>query len=196
MLLRVSPTTTSRYVRFMPRAHRRLIAGGIYHVTNRGNRKQPIFLSDADRRLFLDIGKRISGRHRWSVHGYCLMQNHYHLVVQTPNADLSAGMQAINGEYAQWFNRDHGFVGHVFQGRFKAILVESDWHLLELARYLAMNPVRAGLCFSPSQWPWSSFGEVVGDSALSLVQSSKVLRFFGEDPERARQAFREFVEAH
>jgi putative transposase len=196
MPLRVSPPTASRYFRFMPRALRRLIAGGIYHVTNRGNRKQPIFLSDADRLLFLEIGRKIAGLRRWSVHGYCLMQNHYHLVVETPNPDLSAGMQAINSEYAQWFNRGHGFVGHVFQGRFKAVLIESDWHLLELARYLAMNPVRAGLCLSPSQWPWSSFGELMEEPALPLVHSSKVLRFFGEDPERARQVFRKFVEGH
>jgi putative transposase len=118
----------------MARSRRRLIAGGIYHVTCRGNRKEPIFLSDGDRILFLALVKKVTARRRWLIHSYCLMQNHYHLLLETPEADLSAGMQTINGEYAQWFNRDYGFVGHVFQGRFHAVLVESDWHLLELTR--------------------------------------------------------------
>jgi putative transposase len=131
----------------MARSRRRLIAGGIYHVTCRGNRKEPIFLSDGDRILLLELVKKVRARRRWLIHSYCLMQNHYHLLLETPEADLSAGMQTINGEYAQWFNRDYGFVGHVFQGRFHAVLVESDWHLLELTRYIAMNPVRAGLAY-------------------------------------------------
>jgi REP element-mobilizing transposase RayT len=106
----------------MARSRRRLIAGGIYHVTCRGNRKEPIFLSDGDRILLLELVKKVRARRRWLIHGYCLMQNHYHLLLETPEADLSAGMQTINGEYAQWFNRDYGFVGHVFQGRFHAVL--------------------------------------------------------------------------
>jgi len=178
----------------MPRSRRTLIPHGIYHVTNRGNRKQPIFLSTGDHILFLEISKKIAERRRWLVHGYCLMENHYHLLVETPDADLSAGMQAINGEYAQCFNRGHGFVGHVFQGRFKADLVESDWHLLELTRYIARNPVRARLCFSPSEWRWSSFRDVMESSRAPFLSSSKVLGFFGEDEDRAREVFRSFVE--
>lgn len=178
----------------MPRSSRTLIPGGIYHVTNRGNRRQPIFLSDGDRVLFLEISKKIVASRQWLVHGYCLMPNHYHLLVETPQPDLSAGMQAINGEYAQWFNRGHGFVGHVFQGRFKAVLIESDWHLLEVSRYIAVNPVRARLCFSPSEWPWSSFGELVQAQNSMFLRSSKVLRLFGANEERARDAFRRFVE--
>jgi putative transposase len=161
---------------------------------NRGNRKQPIFLSDADWLLFLEITKKIASRRHWSIHGYCLMQNHYHLLVETPEPDLSAGMQAINSEYAQWFNRGYGFVGHVFQGRFNAVLVESDWHLLELARYLAMNPVRAGLCLTPSEWRWSSFCDAMGGRGPSSLCAAKILRFFGDDEDRAREAFQRFVE--
>jgi len=143
-----------------------LIPGGIYHVTSRGNRKEPIFLSDGDRILFLLLVKKVMARRRWLMHGYRLMENHYHLLLETLEPDLSRGMQTINGEYAQWFNRGHGFVGHVFQGRFHAAAVESDWHLLQLTRYLALNPVRAGLCESPMQWLWSSFADTMRGAAL------------------------------
>jgi putative transposase len=176
----------------MARSRRRLIAGGIYHVTTRGNRKQPIFLSDDDRIFFLELLKKVVRDRQWSVHCYCLLLNHYHLLVETPKPDLSRGMQTINGEYAQWFNRGHCFVGHVFQGRFYAGLVESDWHLLELTRYIAMNPVRAGLCVAPSDWPWSSFGKLMSGSASPF--GAKVLAFFGANQARARQAFGQFVE--
>ncbi len=179
---------------FMARSRRRLIAGGIYHVTCRGNRKEPIFLSDGDRILFLELVTKVTARRRWLIHSYCLMQNHYHLLLETPEADLSAGMQTINGEYAQWFNRDYGFVGHVFQGRFHAVLVESDWHLLELTRYIAMNPVRAGLCVSPAEWRWSSFCDVIRGPRSSLHTADRVLAFFGADEDRARQAFGRFVD--
>ena len=178
----------------MARSRRRLIAGGIYHVTCRGNRKEPIFLSDGDRIFFLELVKKVTARRRWLIHSYCLMQNHYHLLLETPEADLSAGMQTINGEYAQWFNRDYGFVGHVFQGRFHAVLVESDWHLLELTRYIAMNPVRAGLCASPAEWRWSSFCDVIRGPRSSLHTADRVLAFFGADEDRARQAFGRFVD--
>jgi putative transposase len=161
---------------------------------SRGNRKQPIFLSDGDHELFLEIARRVAGQRRWSIHSYCLMPNHYHLLVETPEADLSAGMQEINGAYGRWFNRLHGFVGHVFQGRFKALVVESDGHLLHLTRYIAWNPVRARLCLSPSDWRWSSFGELVRLPEPRLQCSGRVLSFFGQDEARARETFRRFVE--
>jgi putative transposase len=163
-------------------------------VVSRGNRKQPIFLSDGDRKLFLEIVRRVVRNHEWSVHSYCLMPNHYHFLFETPYPDLSAGMQEINGTYGTWFNRLHGFIGHVFQGRFKASLVESDGHLLHLTRYIALNPVRAGLCSSPSDWRWSGFREVMAQSELGLTSPAKMLAFFGEDLNRAREIFRGFVE--
>jgi REP element-mobilizing transposase RayT len=92
------------------------VSGGVYHVMSRGNRREPIFLADGDRILFLELLTQIVRRRRWSVYGYCLMDNHYHLVVETPDPDLPSGMQRLNSEYAQWFNSCHGFVGHVFQG--------------------------------------------------------------------------------
>ena len=126
----------------MPRPPRSFLPGGLYHVFARGNRKQSIFLADGDRSLFLDLLRKVKSRHAWEIHGYCLMNTHYHLLVETPAADLSVGMQRLNGEYAQWFNRGYGFVGHLFQGRFQAVLVESDGHLLELSRYLALKAFR------------------------------------------------------
>jgi putative transposase len=179
----------------MPRAPRSFVPGGLYHVFNRGNRKQPIFLSDNDRALFLELVRKTALRRRWAVHGYCLMENHYHLVLETPEPDLSAGMQRINSEYAQRFNSGYGFIGHLFQGRFQAVHVESDGHLLELSRYLAVNPVRAGLCVTPALWPWSGYSEILSSSPQPLVSAKRVLSFFGPDHDQAVRAFRNFVEA-
>jgi putative transposase len=178
----------------MPRPARSFVPGEIYHVISRGNRRQPIFLADADCRLFLAIGRRVVGERQWTIHAYCLMPNHYHLVLETPAADLSSGMRELNGTYAQWFNRLHGFVGHVFQGRFKAIFVESDWHLLELTRYVATNPSRAGLCTAPALWQWSSYPWVIAGRGEGFPPSKKLLSFFGSDEPSARDALRRFVE--
>jgi putative transposase len=178
----------------MARPYRLLVPDGIYHVMSRGNRREAIFGGDGDRLLFLDLLRQVANRRGWLVHAYCLMTSHYHLVLQTPDADLSSGMQALNGEYAQWFNRCHGLVGHLFQGRFKGILVESDWHFLELYRYLALNPVRAGRCEEPADWPWSSYSHVVAGTASPPVSAKKVLAHFGSDRERASDRLRHFVE--
>lgn len=119
--------------------------GGIYHITSRGNAQQPIFLSDTDRESFLDILASIVKRFNWPCHAYCLMDNHYHLLIETPEGNLSKGMRQLNGVYTQWFNRIHRRVGHIFQGRYKAIVVEKEAHLLELCRYVVLNPLRAGI---------------------------------------------------
>jgi hypothetical protein len=122
------------------------------------------------------------------------MPNHYHLVVETPNADLSLGMQHLNGAYAKAFNDQHGLDGHLFQGRFHAVVVESTWHLLELTRYLAVNPVTGGLCAHPADWPWGSYAAVIGGApSSSFLAVEDLLRCFGPDPARARQALRAFV---
>jgi putative transposase len=178
----------------MPRRPRVPVPGGIYHVTSRGNRREPIFVNDGDRILFLEILSQIIARRSWRLFAYCLMQNHYHAVVQTPDADLAAGMRALNGDYAQWFNKLYGLVGHVFQGRYHAVLVESDWHFLELSRYLAMNPVRAGLCSAPRDWPWGSYRIIIGEESSALVSADRTLRHFGRNSGVARAAFSDFVE--
>jgi REP element-mobilizing transposase RayT len=126
-------------------------------VTARGNARAVIYLNDGDRATFRALVGQTLDRFGWLCHAYCLMTNHYHLLVGTPRANLSRGMRHLNGVYTQSFNRGHGRVGHVFQGRYKAILVERETHLLELCRYVVLNPVRAGLAAGAADWSWSSY---------------------------------------
>ena len=126
----------------MARPLRLEFPGAIYHLTGRGNARQKVFFTDADRELFLSTLTGVVSRYHWICHAYCLMANHYHLLVETPKTNLSIGMRQLNGIYTQSFNRRHNRVGHLFQGRFKAILVERDSHLLELCRYIVLNPAR------------------------------------------------------
>src|SRR5690242_4072986 len=142
----------------MARIHRPLAvpAGSTVHVTNRGNDRVDIFCSDGDCTLFLElVAAQVTDR-SWRCHAYCVMTNHYHLLLEVPGDDLSTGMHAIGSGYARMHNRVYGRVGHVFQSRFRATVVTSESHTLELARYIALNPVRAGLCERPEEWPWSS----------------------------------------
>jgi putative transposase len=178
----------------MPRPSRINVADGTYHVTSRGNRGGEIYLDDRDRHWFLLLLDAVAVRLGWRCHAYCLMTNHYHLVVETPRANLSERMHRLNGRYARWFNFCHELEGHLFQERFHAVLVQSDAHLLELSRYLSLNPVRAGLCPAPSAWAWSShaamLGQVTPPAALAV---DRVLGFFGPDRARARRAYSRFV---
>ncbi len=172
----------------------RLQAPGIYHVTSRGNRGQDVFVTDGDRLRFLGLLETICPKSGWIVHAYCLMPNHYHLVVEIGAPTLSSGLRSLNGFYAQAFNRHHRFVGHLFQGRFHSVRVETDPHLLALARYLPLNPVRARLCGEPADWPWSSYRAAVGISRPApFLTVDRVLGLFALDPRRAREAFRNFV---
>jgi putative transposase len=185
----------NRTVGGVPRRPRLIAPDGIYHVTARGNRRQVIFEDDRDRRTFLSLLRRVVARRRWVCHAYCLMPNHVHLVLQTPMADLSAGIQALCGRYAEAFNRRYELDGHLFQGRFHAVAVESDWHLLELARYLALNPVKGGLCSAPADWPWSSYRALAGrQSAPGFLAVERLLGLFGTEPVRRCAAFRAFVQ--
>jgi REP element-mobilizing transposase RayT len=162
----------------MPRPPRVLVPDGIYHVTARGNRRQRIFLDSEDHLRFLRLFIAIASRRRWRCHGYCLMPNHYHLVVETPDADLSHGMRHLNGAYAKAFNEQHGLDGHLFQGRFHAVLIESTWQFLELTRYLAVNPVAGGLCAHPADWPWGSYAAAIGATPSSFLAVEELLRCF------------------
>jgi len=136
--------------------------GALYHITTRGNARASIFKDDADRQAFLRILSKVIERHQWLCHAYCLMGNHYHLLIETPKANLSPGMRQLNGIYTQAFNRRHIRVGHVLQGRFKAILVDKDSYLLELCRYIVLNPVRANMVKLPKSYPWSSYRVTAG----------------------------------
>jgi REP element-mobilizing transposase RayT len=136
--------------------------GAVYHVTSRGNAKQVIFINDEDRGRFFGVLSMVVERFNWLCHAYCLMKNHYHLLIETPKGNLSKGMRELNGVYTQGFNQRYRRVGHLFQGRYKAIIVEKDNHLLSLCRYVVLNPVRIGLIKRPEQWKWSSYRATIG----------------------------------
>jgi REP element-mobilizing transposase RayT len=180
----------------MARPLRLEFAGALYHVTTRGNEQRPIFLShaDDDRLAFLTILGRTCERFSWLCPAYCLMTNHYHLVIETPEANLSQGMRQLNGVYSQHINRTHGRVGHLFQGRFKAILVDKDSYLLELSRYVVLNPVRAGLVSRPGEWPWSSYRATAGEAAAPpFLASDWLLGAFAANRPQAVARYRQFV---
>ncbi|HEY7196033.1 MAG TPA: transposase [Gaiellaceae bacterium] len=179
----------------MPRPPRIAIPGATYHVFARGNRKASIVEDDVDRTALLRLVNDVFVARRWCCLAYCLMTNHYHVLVETPADDLSAGMHALNGRYARAFNRRHGWKGHLFEKRFGCIAAESDFHLLELCRYVVLNPVRVGLCSDPADWRWSSFGASAGFSAPEpFLDVHRLLSLFGGDAARGRVAYRRFVE--
>jgi putative transposase len=169
--------------------------GALYHVTARGNARQPIFLSKDDAKRFLDALSDTALRLGWRFYAYCLMTNHYHLLVETEHANLGRGMRHLNGTYTQAFNRAHSRVGHVFQGRYKAILVEAEAYFLELARYVVLNPVRAGMTERPGDWLWSSYRATLGDvPAPQWLEAGPLLARFDHGCEaRAKAAYADFV---
>lgn len=160
----------------------------------RGDARASIFLDDADREAFCAGLWRVAERFQWRVWAYCLMGNHYHLLVETLQPTLSRGMREVNGVYTQAFNRRHGRVGHVLQGRYKAILVDKDSYLLELSRYIVLNPVRAQLCSTAADWSWSSYRAVMGKAAApATLAVAETLALFSEERGAARRAFARFV---
>jgi putative transposase len=166
----------------------------VYHITSRGNAREDIFRHDADRVLFLDILCSTAERYNWLIHAYCLMGNHYHLVVETPEGNLSAGMRQLNGVYTQDFNRRYGRVGHVLQGRYKAIVVEKESYLLALCRYAVLNPVRAGLVRRPNEWRWSSYRATVGKAkGPECLTTDWLLLQFARGRDDAVERYRTFV---
>jgi REP element-mobilizing transposase RayT len=165
-------------------------------VTSRGVRKRDIFNDARDRLRFQQILKDVVHRLEWRCHSYCLMSNHFHLLVETPRPNISRGMQRLNGIYAQWFNWRHGFEGHLFDRRFGSVLVEGHAHLLELTRYIVLNPIRAGLCRHPREWRWSSYAETIGErDRPEFLQTVWLLSLFSREPKRARELYAEFVAA-
>jgi REP element-mobilizing transposase RayT len=164
-------------------------------VTTRGNARRAIFKNDSDRWRFLEVLDDTTERHNWLVHAYCLMPNHYHLLLETPEGNLSAGMRRLNGVYTQRFNHRNNQVGHLFQGRFKAILVDKEAYYHELCRYIVLNPVRAGLVDDPTEFRWSSFRSILGLSpSPDCLVGEVVLDRFGKDKKGARRAYQRFVE--
>ncbi len=179
----------------MARPLRLEFAGALYHVTARGNRREMIFEDDSDRLVFLEGLSTVCREANWLCHAYCLMGNHYHLLLETPESNLSKGMRQLNGCYSQSFNRRHGRCGHVFQGRYSAVLIEKQAYLLELARYIVLNPVRARMVHTAEEWPWSSYRGTIGIQALPEgVSTDWILASFGESRGEAVQAYKLFVQ--
>ena len=170
--------------------------GAVYHVTSRGNARKNIFKDDDDREVFLEVLGRVVKRYNWLCHAYCLMGNHYHLLIETPDANLSAGMRQVNGVYTQKYNQRHKKTGHIFQGRYKAILIEKESYLLELCRYVVLNPVRAGIVEQPEEWNWSSHTATVGmKKAPGYLTTDWILGQFGNKRSDAGKHYTEFVKS-
>jgi REP element-mobilizing transposase RayT len=168
--------------------------GAYYHVATRGNSKVEIFFADRERQMFLLIFARIARKYGWHVAAYCLMDNHYHFILQLSDRGLSKGMCELNTRYSTWFNVEHGRSNHLFGKRFWSDQIGGDEHLLEACRYVVLNRVRAGLCDDPGDWPWSSYlasaGAVHGPAFLV---DRDVIGFFANDPERGRAAWKSYV---
>lgn len=170
--------------------------GAVYHITSRGNERKTIFKEDEDRELFLNILKTINDRFHWLCHAYCLMDNHYHLVIETPEGNLSKGMRQLNGVYTQAYNRRHRRVGHLFQGRYKAILVEKESYLLEVCRYVVLNPVRARAVKRVERWKWSSYRGTGGlEKPHGCLSTDWILERFSFRRVQAEREYRGFVRA-
>ena len=166
----------------------------LYHVTARGDRREDIFEDDQDRQAFLLTLEQIVTQFNWLCYAWCLMDNHYHLLIQTPDGNLSKGMRQLNGVTTQTSNRRHRRVGHLFQGRFKAILVDHDAYLLELSRYIVLNPVRAGMVKAPGDWPWSSYRASAGLAPVApWLTVDGVLSQFAKRRSLAQQRYAQFV---
>jgi REP element-mobilizing transposase RayT len=187
----VARVTARSILERMARALRIVYPDATYHVFARGNRRSELYLDRFDYKLFIQILAAVTLRYGWSVIAYCLMPNHYHLVVRVPQENISTGMHRLNFRYAQLFNDRHGLDGHVLQGRFKSRVIESEEYLLDVARYIHLNPVRARLCTHPAHWFWSSYSATVGIVPQpAFLACDEITVLFGHD----RAAYAAFVE--
>ncbi len=169
--------------------------GAYYHVISRGIHQDRIFTNDRDKEKFLEYLESAAERFLIIIHTYCLMDTHYHLLVETPEANLSAAMQWLNVSYAAYFNRRYDRHGHLFQGRFKAILIDAHGYLKHLSRYIHLNPVRAQMVLMPATYRWSSYGAFIGKEKVpSFLETSRLMSYFGRTQKDARANYRDFVE--
>jgi REP-associated tyrosine transposase len=178
----------------MTRPLRLEYAGALYHVTSRGDRREDIYLDDDDRKEWLQVLGHVCSRYNWVIHAYCQMTNHYHFLVETADGNLSKGMRQLNGLYTQSFNRRHGLSGHLYQGRYKAILIQKENYLLELTRYVVLNPLRADMVKKLEDWPWSSYLAMIDVvSAPKWLDVDWLLGQFGKQRKQAIRAYAKFV---
>lgn len=179
----------------MPRPQRIHYEGAVYHVTSRGNERRKIVSNDADRWLFVRTLAEMIKEHEILCHAWVLMDNHYHLLLETPSANLSSAMKHLNGIYTQKFNRTHHRVGHLFQGRYKDVVVDKNTHLQELCRYIVLNPVRAGMVKETKQWKWSSYRATAGlEKAEPWLEIFWILGQFGKNLRQAQKSYKRFVD--
>ena len=177
----------------MARKPREEFPGAVVHVFARGVRKHAIYVDDIDRLSYLTLLGQVVRRYGWRCLAYCLMKNHVHLLVETPQPNLATGMHRLHGLHAQAFNRRHRHSGHVFQGRYGAVIVRADDQLLTVVRYIALNPVEAGLCEEAVDWPWGSHAAVVGGMTPAWLDVARLLGYFGADGGEPRARYVEFV---
>lgn len=176
----------------------RIQAPGLtYHVTARGTGRMEIYRDARDRRKFLRVLSLVANSHDLDCHAYCLMTNHYHLVMTTAAANLSAAVRNLNGMYAQWWNRRHDRIGHVFQGRFGAQIIQEDAYFLTVCRYVVLNPVRAGVADTPEDWSWTSYKSTAGLERVPAWLNPHTLwaQLGDDDPAAACARYRAFVAA-
>jgi putative transposase len=179
----------------MPRRPRQQEPGLTYHVFTKAIREEVIYRDRYDRLEFVRLLGETVHAFGWVCHAYCEMTTHYHLLVTTPEPNIGAGMQALNSRYAEYFNRRHHLRGHLFRGRYGAVVVESEPHFLDELRYLAMNPVRAGICTHADQWPWSSYRVTLGlEADPTFLAPERAFQLFSKNREEALRQFRVFVE--
>jgi REP element-mobilizing transposase RayT len=190
----VSCDCSVRTLDAMASARRIEFPGAIHHVTSRGAARAPIYHDPFDRELFLELLAESVERHDWRCHAYCLMTNHYHLLLETTSPTLATGMQRLNSRYAKAFNRRHERSGHLFESRYRTIIVERESHLLEVARYVVLNPVRAGACAEPGAWPWSSYRATAGaEEVPSFLTVDWLLGQLAPTRRRAKTRYRVFI---
>jgi REP element-mobilizing transposase RayT len=179
----------------MARPLRIIYPGAFYHVTSRGNEKKDIFKSKRDREKFLDYLSTATERYGAVIYAYCLMGNHFHIFLQTPDGNLSQIMRHIIGAYTTYFNIKRKRAGHLFQGRYKAVLVEADEYAAELSRYIHLNPVKAGITANADEYQWSSYRSYVGTASTpEWLMSGFILGSFGKNEKTAQKNYRDFVE--
>ncbi len=179
----------------MARPLRLQYPGALYHLTGRGNERKDVYRTDEDRRAFLVILAQAIERYRLILHAYVLMDNHYHLLLETTEANLSLAMRHLNGGYTSYFNRTHNRIGHPFQGRYKAILVEKESYLLELSRYIHLNPIRAKIKVELKRYPWSSYPDYIGiRRSPAWLSLETVLKSIDEKRGKSQRAYKHFVE--
>lgn len=165
----------------------------IFHAMSRGNNRMPVFIDDQDHRVFLRILESVRERNGFRLLAYCLMPNHFHLLIEVGRCRLSVGVQQLLTRYACYFNRKHARIGHVFQGRFKSVLCKRDAQLIHLLKYIHLNPVKAALAQAPGDWAWSSHRDYLGDRSICRVDCRWPLSLLADDPIRARNAYRDFM---